>query len=266
MQQWSPDLKDQGGRSLYGAMLRQTRLALETGGETRLRGVLWYQGESDSNPEDAAKYLDRMSALIQSIREDFAAPSLPFLFVQLGPFANTDTPDPASSEGWDAIREAQRILPSLVPGTAVVPAVDLDLDDAIHIGTLGLKRLGNRLANVALNRVYGRGTPDGITLGGVTRETPTLLRVSYDGVSTGLRVPDFLGRVSGYAIGLPGRIDPSVIFKAQIDPMHPNDVLLHLREELPAGATLWYGRGFNPFCQLTDAIDMAVPAMGPLAL
>ena len=43
MEQWNPAKKEQGGNSLYGSMLRQVKLA---GG--KVRGVLWYQGESDA--------------------------------------------------------------------------------------------------------------------------------------------------------------------------------------------------------------------------
>ena len=264
MQQWSPDLKGQGGASLYGAMLRRVHLALETGGETRLRGILWYQGESDANPMDAAVYTDRMTKLIQSMREDLNSPDLPFFFVQLGCFANSDT-DTSGSRAWDEVREAQRVLPDLIARTGVVPAIDLELDDGIHIGTQGLKRLGRRLASVALNRVYGQGTPDGILLRSAVTEGG-ILRVSYEGVSTGLRVPDLAQRVSGYAVGMNGGIEPNVIYKAAVDPMSPSDVLLSLREPLPLGASLYYGHGYNPFCQLTDAADMAVPAMGPIPI
>ena len=43
MEQWNPAKKEQGGKSLYGSMLRQVKLA---GG--KVKGVLWYQGESDA--------------------------------------------------------------------------------------------------------------------------------------------------------------------------------------------------------------------------
>ena len=43
MAQWDPAKKGEGGKSLYGSMLRQVKLA---GG--KVKGVLWYQGESDA--------------------------------------------------------------------------------------------------------------------------------------------------------------------------------------------------------------------------
>ena len=46
----------------------------------------------------------------------------------------------AIPKGWNAVQEAQRRLPERVPNTAVVSVIDLELDDAIHVGTQGLKR------------------------------------------------------------------------------------------------------------------------------
>ena len=50
MEQWNPAKKEEGGHSLYGSMLRQFQLA---GG--KVKGVLWYQGESDAMGGDAWK-------------------------------------------------------------------------------------------------------------------------------------------------------------------------------------------------------------------
>ena len=42
--------------------------------------------------------------------------------------------------------------------------------------------------------------------------------------------------------------------------------MLKLVTKPPAGAGLWYGYGLDPYCNLTDALDMAVPAFVPIAL
>ncbi|HEX5324868.1 MAG TPA: sialate O-acetylesterase [Capsulimonadaceae bacterium] len=266
MEQWSPDKKHLGGGSLYGAMLRRTHRALETGGEVRLRGILWYQGESEANPDGASVYFERMKSLIAAVRQDLDAPNLPFYLVQLGAFATTDAIEWAGSIAWSQIREAQRRLPEVVEHTAVVPAIDLELDDFIHIGTQGLKRLGRRLANVALANVYGQSAPRGISLGGVKKDGGAI-RVRFEGVSGGLKAYDPAGRTPGFAIGVNGeRPETSLIFKAQVGKENPGEVVLQTQEETPAGAELWYGWGLSPFCQLTDQADMAAPAFGPISL
>jgi sialate O-acetylesterase len=45
-------------------------------------------------------------------------------------------------------------------------------------------------------------------------------------------------------------------------------VILKLNGPLPPNdkTFLWYGHGFDPYCNLTDALDMAVPVFGPIPL
>jgi hypothetical protein len=78
-----PDLKDKQGDSLYGATLRRV---IAAGG--RVKGMLWYQGESDANPKAAPEYSAKMEKLIAAFRQDFAQPDLPFYYVQIGRHVN----------------------------------------------------------------------------------------------------------------------------------------------------------------------------------
>src|SRR5262249_22529403 len=146
MAQWNPARKDEGGKSLYGSMMRQFQLA---GG--KVKGVLWYQGESDANGEAAQRYPQVFARFINSVRPRFGQPELPFYYAQIGRFVRTGDP-----KGWNAVQEAQRLLPERVPNTAVISVVDLELDDGIHVGTQGLKRAGQRLARIAERELFGQ--------------------------------------------------------------------------------------------------------------
>src|SRR5262249_10137440 len=146
MAQWDPARKDEGGKSLYGSMIRQFRLA---GG--KVKGVLWYQGESDANGEASKRHSQGFAPFIRAGRSDFGPAQRPFYFVQIGRFVRGGDPG-----GWDTVREGQRRLPERVPNTAVVSVIDLELDDAIHVGTQGLKRAGQRLARVAARELFGQ--------------------------------------------------------------------------------------------------------------
>jgi sialate O-acetylesterase len=266
MFQWSPKLKTSGGKSLYGALLRQVNAALETGGDIRLAGVLWYQGESDANPEHADQYLQRTQHIIQELRTDFSAPNLPFYLVQIGCWSTDLQTAEYLGPYWDRVREAQRLLPTLTHHTAVVSAIDLELADVIHIDTSGLKRLGVRLANIALNQHYGREAATGPKLRSVVNEG-NRIRVSFDDVSRMLITPDRAGRVFGFSLGTGDRLpSSSKFFGSYIDPMSPSDVILEFEGTLPSNATLYYGSGLFPTCQLADAVDMPVPAFGPVAI
>ncbi len=88
MDQWSPDLKDQGGNSLYGSMSK----ALQAVGG-KVAGALWYQGESDANGDAQPVYKAKFARLIESIRTDVGNPNLPFYWVQIGPFAVPEDPN-----------------------------------------------------------------------------------------------------------------------------------------------------------------------------
>jgi hypothetical protein len=72
-------------------------------GSYGLRGVLWYQGES--NTDDADQYRALLTGLMRDWRRQFSS-ALPFLIVQL---PNFGAPNLAPAEsGWATLREAQR--------------------------------------------------------------------------------------------------------------------------------------------------------------
>lgn len=115
------------------------------------RGVIWYQGESNSRGARAADYAALFPELIAAWRELFAAPDLPFLFVQLPVFG----PDGAETD-WQLplVREAQLATLRAVPRTGM--AITLDLGDPKDIHPSNKHDVGGRLARWALADVYGR--------------------------------------------------------------------------------------------------------------
>jgi sialate O-acetylesterase len=255
MDQWDPAKADQGGRSLYGAMLRRVRAV---GG--RVTGMLWYQGESDTGAPAAQQFGPKFRQFIGSVRRDLERPDLPFLYVQIGRFVTGDQ----AYTGWNIVQEAQRQCADQVPSADVVPAVDLELDDGIHLSTAGQARLGRRLATVALRRLFGRADLNvGPRLAQVAVEQPTLVRVCYREVNGSLRTP---GAVCGFTIRDGQGRSLALIYRAEVDASAPSTVLLRLDKPVPDGACLWYGYGIHPSCNLTDERDMGAPVFGPLPL
>jgi hypothetical protein len=147
----------------------------------RVRGILWYQGESDATPADCATYLARFRRMVELWRAALGDAALPVLTVQL----NRYTEGPATEDdnrAWGTLREAQRQAARTVPGVYVVPSLDCPLSDAIHTSPAGNMMLGERLARVALAAVYGRAVKHrapnmaGAAVGEDTAEgQPTLL-------------------------------------------------------------------------------------------
>lgn len=106
-----------------------------------MRGVIWYQGESNNgNP---AAYRTLFPAAIADWRARWGLGDFPFLFVQIAPFKNM-TPD---------IREAQRHTLSVSPATAMV--VTTDVGDAEDIHPTNKAPVGARLALAARALAYG---------------------------------------------------------------------------------------------------------------
>ena len=92
----------------------------------KVRGILWYQGESDvGTDEDATSYAQRFQQAVAAWREALADAKLPVLTVQLNRVYQ-----PADSDAdrhWSQVREAQRQVARQTPGIGVVPALDLPL-------------------------------------------------------------------------------------------------------------------------------------------
>ena len=255
MDQWSPARVKLGGKSLYGAMLRRFGAV-----GSHVKGVLWYQGESDAAPGLVDNYATKFSQFVRGLRRDFEQPDLPVLSVQIG---RIFVPHPTHLD-WNGVQETQRKCAEKMRNTDMVPAVDLTMDDHVHVSTAGQKRLGERLAVVALRRVYGWGNLKvGPRLESVELKRDDTVRVRYQEVNSRL-LP--LGEVSGFSVRDAKARDLSLIYKAQVDPDALDTVVLSLKEHVPAGAFLWYGFGPAPFCNLTDELDMGAPVFGPRLL
>lgn len=113
-----------------------------------LRGVIWYQGES--NCAYPGQYLELFPLLIREWRTLWQSPRLPFLFVQLPGFAqNFDNP-PTPFTG---LREAQLRTWQHVPATGM--AVTIDLGDPKDVHPSHKQEVGRRLALLARALVYG---------------------------------------------------------------------------------------------------------------
>lgn len=123
------------------------------------RGFLWYQGES--NRKQSATYAQLMLELVSfwRLEWDDTKSEMPFLYVQIAPYAY----DQAEATDGVQVMEAQRDALVLIPNSAMIATTDLGDKDCIH--PAAKRPVGERLALEALNRVYGMRIPDA---GGVT--------------------------------------------------------------------------------------------------
>jgi len=147
---WARDFDGEGqrwpdGSTLYAHAVRETRRALRDG---RLAGILWNQGESDiasARADGGTAYRDALVTLVAHLREDLAAPDVPFVAATLGPWQEAHAP------GLNAVLLS---LPSIVSRTAVVDTLAPSLkgnlrakvDDPIHYDARSSRLLGEHYA------------------------------------------------------------------------------------------------------------------------
>ena len=120
-----------------------------------VRGVLWYQGCSDTSFPQCGTYLDRFNCFVNALRDAVGDPNLPFITVQISRYV-AGGPDETGDLAWSIVREAQRQAAQQIPGVWLVPSMDCTLSDAIHISAVSNMALGERAGRIALARLYGR--------------------------------------------------------------------------------------------------------------
>ncbi|MDF1823166.1 MAG: sialate O-acetylesterase [Verrucomicrobiales bacterium] len=131
--------------NLYAEAIRRARLALKRGprGKTRLRAVLWLQGEADSKVAKLPTYADSLNDLVDRLRKDLKSPDLPFIACTIGEM-NKDTAEVNRAEMNKLLLD----LPNQRKHTACVDARDLTghIGDSVHFNTQSQEEIGRRYA------------------------------------------------------------------------------------------------------------------------
>ncbi|HEX8429019.1 sialate O-acetylesterase [Hymenobacter sp.] len=158
-----------------------------------LKGVIWYQGESNANRGE--QYRTLFPALIKDWRGRWGY-EMPFLFVQLANFNESPT-EPTESD-WAELREAQAQA-LVLPRTGM--AVALDIGDAKDIHPANKQDVGHRLALVARKVAYGdkQVVASGPTFQSMSVSGNTA-KLRFTGVGSGLVVKGGNGALKGFAV------------------------------------------------------------------
>lgn len=227
-----------GDTNLYNGMIVQL-------GDLSPRGVLWYQGES--NTSDAPHYQGLLAALKESWRTGFGAKT-PFLIIQL---PNFGAPASAPMEsGWASVREAQRRSVEDDPASALVVTIDLGLSNDLH--PPNKEPVGARAARAAQHLIYGNpATPSG----------PRPLRAVRQGGVVAVEFADVGGGLAAYSAAVPiafelcGAAAGSCRFAAAR--LDGNKVLVEAGAT-PDASRVRYCWGDSPVCNLFDRDGMPV--------
>jgi len=136
---WRPELSSWGPGMLWNGMIAPLT-------PLPIRGVIWYQGESNSSLERAPLYGRLFRTLIEDWRREWGVGDFPFLFVQLSNFKASVGDD------WPTLRE-QQLKTLALRNTAMVVTIDIGNPDDIH--PTDKLDVGLRLALAARALSYG---------------------------------------------------------------------------------------------------------------
>ena len=260
MDQWNPTRKPGGDSILYGAMINRIK---SVGGD--IKGFIWYQGESEAMSGNTKHYENELLGLIDSFRKDIRNPDLPIIIVQIGRFVIKNS---AMDRTFEEVREIQRTVTKKRQDVYMVTSIDLPLDDAAHLSSDGQRRLGKRIAEVALTYIYGlkdHGKQIDLETMKMCKDDKSgsnYLHLHFSGVS---------GRLT--CCGLPSQFElrvngepryEYVVSKTELDLADAAGLNLFLSAISNDPTQLICGSGTNPYVNITDSLDIAIPAFGPV--
>ncbi len=171
-----------------------------------IRGVIWYQGESNAHNFETHKRLFHL--LIGSWRRYWNNESMPFYYVQLSSL---------SRPSWPWFRESQRQLLTETAYTGM--AVSSDRGDSLNVHPKYKADIGYRLCRWALNRNYGF---DLVPSGPLFRQAElkgSQVKVTFD-YGKGLKSSDG-GRIIGFELA-----GQDCIFYPANASIHKNEIIL----------------------------------------
>jgi sialate O-acetylesterase len=156
---WHPELASWGPGLLWNGMIAPLT-------QFPIRGVIWYQGESNGSLERAPLYNHIFRALIEDWRREWGIGDFPFLFVQIANF------NAGPDAEWAVLRE-QQLKTLEMRNTAMAVTIDIGNPDDIH--PTDKLDVGLRLARAARAIDYGehigyegplfrQATPDGASI------------------------------------------------------------------------------------------------------
>jgi sialate O-acetylesterase len=142
-----------------------------------VKGAIWYQGEA--NVGRAEQYSKIFPLMIQNWRDAWGIKDFPFYFVQIAPYVYEGVDSTESA----FLREAQEKALQY-PNTGMV--VTLDIATVMNIHPPFKKEVGDRLANLALAKDYGKETKIwGPVYKSMTVDGKTI-KVKFDHIEDGL--------------------------------------------------------------------------------
>ncbi len=115
------------------------------------RALIYYQGENSAHI--GYQYELMLRDYIWGVRQEFGDDGLPIMLVQLAGYGDNYGQD---NDSWSKIREIQMRVANTTDNVELVTAIDLSDDDPQNIHPANKRPIGNRLAYLAMDMVYGQ--------------------------------------------------------------------------------------------------------------
>ena len=198
-----------------------------------IRGVIWYQGESNASEAHAYRYRRLFGDMIEDWRNRWGEGDFPFLFVQLANYH--------ANEWWPVLRESQtETLRLRNTGMAVI----IDVGESHDIHPKNKQDVGLRLALAALHTAYGQSLEYSGPLYRQAVPEGGALRV-YFSHSTGMQARGG-GALTGFTVaGADGNFVPA---EARID----GGTVLVSSAQVPNPIAVRYAWADDPQCNLVN--------------
>lgn len=211
-----------------------------------IRGVIWYQGESNSGR--AENYRELFPLLITTWRDLWGQGDFPFYWVQLADFR--EEADEPGEDAWAELREAQTMTLSL-PNTG--EAVIIDVGEGRDIHPRDKQTVAHRLVRHALAKDYGFDIASESPRFASMKVDADVVTLSFDHVSEGGLYAFDTEEVKGFAIaGEDGKFvwaDAVIVGKNKVRVSS---------ESVPDPVAVRYAWASNPVANLQDRNGLPV--------
>lgn len=133
---WEPG----NSRGLYEEAIRKAKVAMKYG---TLKGIVWQQGESDSNTKDAPLYKERLLKLLTAFRKDLGNNNLPIVIGGLGDFLK--------SSQYKVVNKSLQETANEIGNAGFSEASTLGhIGDRLHFNSKAQRENGNNMAKAML--------------------------------------------------------------------------------------------------------------------
>lgn len=222
------DDKNQVPTLLYNAMIHPLQAF-------PVKGVIWYQGESNAYEYGALRYRDQFAAMIRQWRSERGQPKLPFLWVQLANYAAGS--DKGDLSPWAQLRESQSKTLAL-PATGQAVIIDIGTPHDIH--PTNKQDVGHRLALAARHAAYGESLVCSAPVFERAEFSGGRTQVRFDPMGSALAVRGGGSEVHGFAVAGTDKVFHPA--RARID----GDQVVVRSDAVPAPVAVRYAWSENP--------------------